>query len=262
MALNYPADVNIFACVCIDEPKCTPKDPALLAYCLEKLQGNFIANAEHDKTLMVMMQLEQLLGREIVWVRGKSFDHIIREHGCLPSKVNRFCTTEMKIQAMFEYSYPRFGKVKANIGFRGDELERILKAGKVSVFKSEVSCFLTSNYHRFEEIEWQELAFPLRSTYHYEIIQYWRKVHPEFAFPDDSNCQGCFHKPKELINRNYQETPEHLQWFADQEKLTGYSWHPGKRQGRPSYEKTFQMQFTEEIDFSNFTMCNSGGCTD
>jgi len=32
MAIHYPADVNIFACVCIDDQNCMPKDLTVLAY--------------------------------------------------------------------------------------------------------------------------------------------------------------------------------------------------------------------------------------
>jgi len=58
MAIHYPADLNIFACVCIDYQKAAPKDPEVLKYCLAKLNGNFIASAESQKTLKIMMQLE------------------------------------------------------------------------------------------------------------------------------------------------------------------------------------------------------------
>src|SRR5687768_5501912 len=109
MAVHYPADVNIFACVCIDAPNCAPKDPAVLRYATEKLKGNFIASAEHDKTLKVMMQLEQLIGRDIIWVRGKSFDEVIDGAGCMPTWKRRFCTIELKIIPIFEYVYFRFG---------------------------------------------------------------------------------------------------------------------------------------------------------
>src|SRR5690606_18215824 len=118
MAMHNPADINIFACVCIDYPPARPKDPEVLKYVLDKLDGNFIASAEREKTLKAMMDIEQVLGKEIVWVRGKSFDQIIDENSALPTWARRFCTTEMKIIPMFEYLYPRYGKTIHNIGFR------------------------------------------------------------------------------------------------------------------------------------------------
>lgn len=109
MAVHFPADLDIFSCVCINYPKAAPKDPAIRKYAEEKLNGNFIASAEHDKTLKVMMQLEQLIGRQIVWVRGKDFDTVIDEAGCLPTWNHRFCTVELKILPILEYTYFRYG---------------------------------------------------------------------------------------------------------------------------------------------------------
>lgn len=118
MAVNYPTDINIFACVCIDSPEAAPKDDSIYNYCLEKLDGNFIASAERQKTLKAMMDLEQLIGKEIVWVRGKSFDTVVDEAGCLPTWNRRFCTTYLKIQPIFEHLYFRYGLVSEQIGFR------------------------------------------------------------------------------------------------------------------------------------------------
>ena len=64
---------------------CAPKDPALIHYVNAKLEkfipkyGEFIASAEDDRTLVALMGLEQYIGREIIWVRGKSFDTLIDE---------------------------------------------------------------------------------------------------------------------------------------------------------------------------------------
>ncbi len=263
MAIHFPADVEIFACVCIDYQPAAPKDPSVLKYCLEKLNGNFIASAESVKTLKVMMQLEQKIGKEIIWVRGSSFDQVIDGAGCLPTWNRRFCTTELKIVPIFQYLYPRYGKVKMNIGFRADEYER-RKKGKTNILMHQpVSCNLFGQRRmNWDYIEWRESVFPLEKTFHYEIIKYWKQF-PEFEFPKDSNCCGCHHKTAELIRLNSIEEPEVLEWFALQEEKKNlgrkiHTWHDSEI----SYREVFKMPFTEEIDFSNFTMCNSGGCTD
>lgn len=269
MAVHYPADVNIFACVCIDYLPAKPKDKAVLSYCLDKLNGNFIASAESEKTLKVMMQLEQLIGKEIVWVRGKSFDEVIDGAGCLPTWNRRFCTTDMKIIPMFEYLYFTYGVVKMNIGFRADEFERVHLIEKdkkpikkiIGEMNYPTSCKnFGLNRQNWEAIIWQEKNYPLFDDmiYHLPILSWWAKHHPEFEFPKDSNCQGCHHKPKELIKKNYVENPEILDWFALQELKGKYNtWHDDMI----PYRDTFKMNFTEEFDF-DFTMCNSGGCTD
>ena len=261
MAVHFPADVNIFACVCIDFPKAAPKDPAVLKYATKKLNGNFIASAEREKSLKIMMQLEQLIGKEIVWVRGKSFDQIIDEAGCLPTWKRRFCTTDMKILPMFEYLFFKYGITKMRIGFRGDEVDRILKA------QDDAKSFMhypTSNrlygkrgFH-WEDIRWREPEFPLRRTFHYEIIKWWKVEHPEFDFPIDSNCAGCHHKSPELINQNEKADPPILEWFALQEQKGKYNtWHDDMI---PYFEK-FKMKFTERIDF-DYPGCSTGFCTD
>ena len=261
MAVHFPADVNIFACVCIDFPKAAPKDPAVLKYCLEKLNGNFIASAEREKSLKIMMQLEQLIGKEIVWVRGKSFDQIIDEAGCLPTWNRRFCTTDMKILPMFEYLYFRYGITKMRIGFRGDELDRIVKAQDDSKafmhYPTSNRLYGKKGFH-WEDIRWREPDFPLRRTFHHDIIKWWKIEHPEFDFPLDSNCAGCHHKSPELINQNEKADPPILEWFALQELKGKYNtWHDDMI---PYFEK-FKMRFTERIDF-DYPGCSTGFCTD
>lgn len=269
MAVHYPADINLFACVCIDYPRAAPKDPAILKYCLDKLNGNFIASAESHKTLKVLMQLEQLIGKEIVWVRGPSFDEVIDNAGCLPTWNRRFCTTEMKIIPMFEYMYFKYGKSTANIGFRADEFERVhlVKAGAKPVrkVKGEIK-YPTScknfglNRQNWEVIDWQEKDYPLydNQIFHIQVVSWWAKHHQEFDFPLDSNCRGCHHKSPARIKANFIEDPEILEWFALQEKKGKYNtWHDDMI----PYEKKFAMNFTEELNF-DAPMCNSGGCTD
>lgn len=269
MAVHYPADINIFACVCIDYSPATPKDQDVLKYCLEKLNGDFIASAEHEKTLKVMMNLEQKIGREIVWVRGKSFDEIIDNAGCLPTWARRFCTTDMKILPIFEYVYFRYGFVNENIGFRYDELYRAYSIKKGEKPKKKVKAIISNyplsckNYgqkrQNLGEIHWANKNYPLidNKVYHKEILDFW-KSQPQFDFPRDSNCRGCHHKPPQLIKKNWEETPEVLEWFAMQEEKGKYNtWHDDMM----PYRDKFKMNFTEEL-FNDYQMCNSGGCTD
>lgn len=266
MAVHFPTDVNIFACVCIDFPKAAPKDPAVLKYCHEKLEGNFMASAERPKTLRVMMDLEQILGKEIIWVRGKSFDQVIDENSALPTWARRFCTTEMKMVPIFEYLWPRYGKTIHNIGLRADEPDRILRGSKHRTFKRPLSCNTFGNrLQNWQEVDWQEMQFPLKSTFHFQIRSWWIKNFPELDFPWDSNCAGCHHKPNEIIKKNYEENPEILEWFAIQEdkKLRldkrNVTWHDD----RIPYWKVFETEYFDLFsEVTDYTMCNSGGCTD
>jgi hypothetical protein len=277
MAVHFPADIEIFACVCIDDVRCTPKDPAVFNYANNKLNGNFIASAEHEKSLKIMMQLEQVIGKEIVWVRGKSFDELLwkNQKRAIPSHLHRWCTTEMKIIPIFEYTFFRFGKVKMNIGFRYDEFERayifpkdqapIRKVSDTIEYPLSCNLFGVNQQNWDKNIDWRLKDYPLidNKIFHYTIAKFWQERHPEFLFPDDSNCRGCHHKSKERIKMNYDETPEILEWFSEQEHKKHeagamiYTWHDDK----VFYSDTFKMLLPQQLKF-DYTMCNSGGCTD
>ena len=125
MALNYPADYNIFALVMIDDLRCKPIDKGIVKYASDKLGLDFIATAESDSTIYAMRDLEQLLGKEIIWVAGKSFDKLNKKKSALPNQMMRFCTTEMKMRPIFDWWLKNIGeKVKMGVGFRYDEKER------------------------------------------------------------------------------------------------------------------------------------------
>jgi hypothetical protein len=268
MAVHYPADVNIFACVCIDDQNCSPKDLVILAYAMEKLNGNFIASAESEKTLKIMMQLEQKLGQEIIWVRGKSFDQIIDEAGCLQTWARRFCTVDMKIKPINELLFPIYGTMKKNIGFRFDELQRAyeIKKGYKPVLKEkEYFDFAMSQSILSKRKKWDKDVLVSYKNYpliwdkieQRHIQEYWKSF-PEFVFPQDSNCQGCHHKSAKLIKQNFTHEPNILEWFAKQEEKGKYNtWHDDMI----PYRKKFEMEFTGEFDFVG-TSCDMGGCTD
>lgn len=139
IAMNYKADFNIFSLVCINHNQSRLKDSQMNNYVNDKLNyyipefGEFIATAEDDKTLYAMRDLEQLMGSELIWVRGKSFDDVLTSKnthgGCptrLPSKMLRYCTDEMKMVPIFKWWLLNIGeKVKMRIGFRSDEFGRM-----------------------------------------------------------------------------------------------------------------------------------------
>lgn len=131
MAVHFPADYEVFSLVCIDDVKCMPADKKVIQKVNDKLQKycphkpEFIATAEDDITLTAVLDLEQMLGREIIWLRGDSFETINKRRKALPNQFKRFCTTEMKTDVMFEFWLYRIGEpVSMRLGFRYDEEER------------------------------------------------------------------------------------------------------------------------------------------
>jgi hypothetical protein len=151
--------------------------------------------------------------------------------------------------------------VEMRIGFRGDEIERIIRASEYdkAYYKRPYATRLYGHKKQLlDTVKWRSPSFPLRKHFHFEIIKYWQNEHPEFPYPKDSNCAGCHHKNAQLINQNYKQEPEILQWFANQEKKGKYNtWHDSM----VPYQQIFEMNFSETIDFDT-PGCNTGFCTD
>lgn len=255
MAVHYPADYNIFALVTIEDNRCAPKDAGIVKYVSDKIGKDFIATAEDDSTLYAMRDLEQLLGKEIVWVVGQSFDYITNKTGgILPSYARRFCTTEMKIRPIFDWWFKNIGeKVKMGIGYRWDEMERANKFN--NTFKGIVGKRGTQN--KWEEVEWREGWFPLIENHIiYPKILDWSKKSGIY-FPLDSNCVGCFHKSFQQLKKNWEDNPEKMQWFSDKEKIGKGTW---RQEGTYDFFKTIPLQM--DFDFGGGAGCNAGFCTD
>ena len=126
--------------------------------------------ANHN--LYVVRDLEQLLGREIKWVVGDTFEQVIRTKKAIPNQMWRFCTTEMKMKPIFDYCQKEVGEiVDMQIGFRYDEKERGERNKDNTYFKTIVGKSKTGNQNKWAEIEWRTLSFPLidSKTSHYEV---------------------------------------------------------------------------------------------
>jgi hypothetical protein len=292
LAMKYPADHNVFSVVCLDDRASAPKDPALRRYASHKLAGfvgefgEFIATAEDDRTLQVMMDLEQLLGKEITWVRGMSFDTLINSgdfkglKSRLPSWARRYCTHTMKILPMVLWWFHNISeKCEMRIGFRFDEfkrMERFFNNGHATSFRLPISC-KTYGQRRMEHVtfDWRYCAFPLvQDGITKEVVEdYWKnhgwmggtllEPHRQIEFPAISNCVGCFHKKPETLAAMADLHPDKFRWFIDQE---------GKGKGRWLDEAlTYQHIMDHKLEIGkeviaearvNTATCDTGGCTD
>ena len=255
MAVHYPADYEVFALVTIDDKNCQPKDKALIKIVSDKIGKEFIATAESDLTLKAVIDLEQKIGKEIIWLTGRSFDKMIKHKGGgLPNQEWRFCTTEMKIRPIWDWWFKNIGEVvKMGIGFRYDEKERAKRL--TTSFKGIVGKSKTGNRNKWEELEWREGYFPLieNKVTHYPVKQWADKS--GIIFPDDSNCVGCFHKSVQQLRKNFEDNPKKMQWFADQEiKAT---WKK-----EMSYAKIKRVGLQQDFNFGEGSGCQGGFCTD
>ncbi len=288
IAMNYPADYNVFALVCIDDPACKPKDRFIVDYINKKLTkfipeyGEFIATAEDDQTLYAMMDLEQLLGTEVTWLRGKSFDDVI-DTGTqtrLPSWARRYCTSQMKMQPIFDWWFNEFGeKCEMRIGFRFDEfsrMERFFNNSDPTNYAIPVSCSIRGKrLQQHQTFNWRYCSFPLikDGIQKHHVQDYWKnngwvggnlfEERRQIKFPSISNCVGCFHKSVETIAAEFILNPEKMKWFARQEQKDMGTWFDSLQ----TYEEISQKahEIAKEVLFEmkfGGDSCDTGGCTD
>lgn len=293
MAVKFPANFNVFSVVCFDDPKCAVKDKIVLNYAKEKLQkfipefGEFVGTAEDDKTLAAVMDLEQIIGREIIWVRGKSFDNVINERHQrvllgnrfrLPSWARRYCTEEMKLLPIFLWWMENIGeKCAMRIGFRFDEFKRMERFSNNSDpcnFKIPVSSSLRGEKRQQHQIfNWRYCAFPLveAGISKQDIGQYWSKngfikaslFEPErkIEFPVISNCVGCFHKKEETIAAMAQIHPNKIQWFSEQENKGMGTWLDSRKLYSQIIQESKSLAKEVLTEIKHGDSCDSGGCT-
>ena len=127
IAANYPADYNVFALVRTTDKNCLFPDKKIRQVVSDKLGVEFIGTLEMDTIIYTMLDLEQMIGTKIDWVTGKPFDEIIirNDKKYLPNVTQRFCTTEMKLQPLFDWWQKEINElVEMRIGFRANEQNR------------------------------------------------------------------------------------------------------------------------------------------
>jgi len=258
MALNYPADIELFALVCIESEYCKPKDKGLVQFVSDKIGRDFVATAESDKTLVVVRDLEQLLGREIKWVVGDTFEQVIKKKKAIPNQMWRFCTTEMKMKPIFDYCQKEVGEiVEMQVGFRYDEKERGERNKDNTHFKTIVGKSKNGTRNKWAEIEWRALSFPLIDSQisHYSVYQW--SQNSGLDFPADSNCVGCFWKPFQQLRKNWDDEPQKMRWFAEMEKEMQRQWKK-----EMSYSSAKKIGLQQDFFFGTGSGCQAGFCTD
>jgi hypothetical protein len=272
LAYHYPADYNIFSIVCIDDKKCSPKNKKDIQYVNDKIgkygfldkYGEFIATSEDDIIISTMRDLEQLLGKEIVWVRHQSLDWWINKKKMLFNMTMRYCTTETKIIPICEFVVEQLinkkicEKVIMNQGIRYDEIERE-KTGDSIYYKNKIITGKTKNgnQNKWTEYDWAIANYPLISDkiLNSDIIKFWQNSNIEFA--KDSNCVGCFWKDVQQLRKNWDDNPEKMEWFSNQEKKTNHFFKPNI-----DYIQIKKIGLQQEFFFGTGSGCQAGFCTD
>lgn len=240
IAANYPADLDIFALVCIDNHNANANtafkvDSKMKQMVNDKLQKHcshmpeFVATAEDPLTIKTMFDLEQHIGREIVWVRGIGYETLIKETAFIPNYRTSSCTTKLKIDPIFKTLYLYYElPCKMRIGYRADECDRIERF--TDTYKFAVSSQLKNTpkqggrgksewFQRHVEMPYRVGEFVLveDQIFHIDVQKYWEPFN--VTFPEDTNCQFCFHKQLQQIKKNSLRNPSISMWAAIQEGL-------------------------------------------
>jgi hypothetical protein len=230
----------------------------------DRIQAPFVGTLEDDTIIHTMLDLEQYIGRKITWVTGKTFDNVIGTAGTLPDPLRRYCTTQMKMQPMFEWWRSELNTpCEFRLGFRANEKRR----AKRTTEKTNDNGFLEmkaivgkrKTRNKWGIIEWQKPVYPLISDNIFKdhIEEFWKDKPVRFAWMN--NCVGCFHKNPLLIRKMWDKHPNKIQWFAEQERIKHNKdvWYKDKNL---SYNDIKNWNTQAELFDDDFNECDSGYC--
>lgn len=265
IAANYPADYNVFSLVRTDDKNCMFPDAKIRQEVSDRLGTEFIGTLEEDMIIYTMLDLEQFIGSKIDWVTGKTFDDVVLKNGkkYLPNVTQRFCTTEMKLQPLFDWWRNKINEVvEMRIGFRANEgsraktmLSKTNENGN-STFKAIIGKRKTQN--KWADIEWQKPRFPLieDNIFKDKVEKYWQDKNVRFAYMN--NCVGCFHRNEVLLKLMSDKHPNKFQWFINAEQENGYNVRTFKN--GVTYDRIKDSLKQTQLFDDDFNECDSGYC--
>jgi 3'-phosphoadenosine 5'-phosphosulfate sulfotransferase (PAPS reductase)/FAD synthetase len=166
---------------------------------------------------------------------GEPFEALIRKRNYLPNPVTRFCTSELKIRAMYKLLKAKGwldDGLDMMVGIRADEQRRVAKmrSGKHSESSNITNIVPLAD----AGVTVQEVgSFWDRQPFNLELATYSGRTLA-------GNCDLCFLKPAAQIQSLIQERPDRAVWWA---RMEGAIQSSGKftgngarfRQDRPSY---------------------------
>jgi len=265
IAANYPADHNVFALVRIEHEASKFPDKKIRQEVEDRIQAPFVATAEDDTIIYTMLDLEQYIGRKITWVTGKTFDEIIirKDKKYLPNVTQRFCTTEMKLNPIFDWWYNNIKEpIETRIGYRANEQRRAKKMyerlNQDGLLTHKVIVGKRGTRNKWEEVGWQKPAFPLidDNIYKDQVEVFWKDKPVRFAYMN--NCIGCFHRNEVLLKLMSEKHPSKFDWFIEAEQDTGYNVRTFKN--GVSYKQIKDSLKQIELFDDDFNECDSGYC--
>lgn len=230
LAAHYPADIEIFSLVRIEDPECLwmeGKDEKTRQLISDRIGCEFIGTAEMDAIIYTILDLEQFLGREIKIITGKTFEQVIRDaSNYLPNKMVRFCTSEMKFLPIFNYLRENIElPCIMNIGYRPSEKNRIkkikakAKADGLEYVDGIIGKRKTQN--KWGEIPYRFVKLPLveDNIQKDTIYHYWENKPVRFAYRN--NCVMCVNRDPLQLSHMASKDRRKIEWAAKIEKQTG-----------------------------------------
>ena len=260
MAVHYPANYNLFSLIRTNDTKCLFPDEKIRQIVSDRIGVEFVGTLEEDEIIYTMLDLEQYIGKEIIWLSETTFEDVIKKKGgYLPNVMTRFCTSKMKVEPIAQWCYENTElPVEMRMGFRASEVERANRMIEKQIdgienFKFKIG--EKNGRNKWKELPYRSVRFPLIETRVFKdsIENYWKDKSVRFAW--QNNCVGCFHRNEIMLNRISNKHPNKFNWFVEQEKLNKCTFKNGV-----TYEKIKNHKLQLDLFDDDFNECDSGYC--
>ena len=265
IAANHPADYNIFALVRTNDRSCLFPDAKIRQIVSDKIGTEFIGTLEMDEIIYTMLDLEQMIGKEITWLSDRTFEEVVSNYkmangnNYLPNVMTRFCTTDMKVTPIAQWCYENTDlPIEMRIGFRANELSRANKMVERQINGVEHFKFKVGNKNgrnQWKELLYRKVKFPLieAGIFKDTIEEYWKDKPVRFAYKN--NCVGCFHRSEIFLKHISNKAENKFEWFMNMEKQNNSTFKNGI-----TYEKIKNYKTQLELFDNDFNDCDSGYC--
>jgi hypothetical protein len=264
IAKHYPADINIFSLVRIEDKEClwmNGKDEKTRQLISDRIGKEFIGTAEMDDIIYTILDLEQFIGSEIKIISGKTFEQIIKDNSnYLPNKMVRYCTTEMKFMPIFNYLRSlKVLPVEMRIGYRPNEKDRAERMSLKAINGYEqVNAVIGRSKinNKWGMVDYRIVKFPLiEDNITKDVIyNYWNDKPVRFAYRN--NCVMCVNRNPLMISHMTTKDIRKIEWAKKIEEKTGNRFLSDASMSQ-ILKYSIQGNLFNDEDFSD---CDSGYC--
>jgi hypothetical protein len=260
IAANYPADYNIFSLVRTNDVRVLFPDSKVRQIVSDRIGTEFIGTLEEDTIIYTMLDLEQFIGQEIVWVSKTTFEDVIdKAGGYLPNIMTRFCTSKIKVEPIAQWCYENTElPIEMRIGFRANEMSRAKTMSERAIDGIESFKFKVgekNGRNKWKELPYRNVTFPLikDAIFKDTIENYWKDKPVRFAY--QNNCVGCFHRSELMLKHMSNKAEKQFNWFIEMERKNGCTFKSGI-----TYERIKNYRTQLELFDDDFNDCDSGYC--